>query len=154
MLAIEKQGRHRYFRLFDPCVAELLEDLGSIASARTVRTGPSDPALRRARVCYDHLAGEEGVWLYDALRDRLHDAPFFEQIGIDLESLNHSRRPLIRLCLDWSERRHHLGGALGAAMLSRILTLRWARRDPDSRAITFSAEGEKALRTFCVECGS
>jgi DNA-binding transcriptional ArsR family regulator len=148
VLAIEKHGRHRYFRLFDPAVAELLEDLGSIASSSSVRTGPSDPALRRARVCYDHLAGEEGVWLYEALRERLHDASLFALIGIELDALPHSRRPLIRLCLDWSERRHHLGGCLGAAILARILTLRWAKRDPDSRAVVFSPNGERELRAW------
>jgi DNA-binding transcriptional ArsR family regulator len=154
VLAIEQQGRHRYFRLFDPTVAELLQDLGSIAShLTTVRTGPSDPALRRARVCYDHLAGEEGVWLYDALRERLHDAALFAKIGIDLDSLPHSPRPLIRLCLDWSERRHHLGGTLGAAVLSRILTLRWACRTPDTRALVFSPNGERALRAWLL-CGA
>jgi len=73
--------------------------------------------------------------------------------GVDLAALNDSRRPPIRLCLDWSERRHHLGGALGAAILARILTLRWARRDPDTRAITFSPTGERELHAW-VLCGA
>ena len=156
VLAIEKQGRHRYFRLFDSAVAEMLEDLGSLGAARTTphRTGPSDPALRRARVCYDHLAGEEGVWLLDALRQRnaLHDGDaLFAHIGIDVALLAQSRRPLHRLCLDWSERRHHLGGALGAAILDAILARRWMRRLPDSRALVFSPSGERALRDW-VRC--
>jgi len=165
VLAIEKQGRHRYFRLFDPTVAEMLEDLGSIAAARTsnVRVGPADPALRRARICYDHLAGEQGVWLLDALRQRNaldgHDGisitpageSLLAQIGIDVDALAHSRRPLCRLCLDWSERRHHLGGALGAAILSRIVLLRWARRETGSRAIAFSPAGERSLHDWITE---
>jgi DNA-binding transcriptional ArsR family regulator len=157
ILAIEKQGRHRYFRLFDAEVAEMLEGLMEIASRRGPRrrTGPADPALRVARVCYDHLAGERGVWLLDQLRDRSliddfalapNATPFFTRLGIDIALLEKSRRPLCRPCLDWSERRHHLGGALGAAILDRIFALRWARRELDSRAVVFSANGERSLR--------
>jgi DNA-binding transcriptional ArsR family regulator len=157
ILAIEKQGRHRYFRLFDAEVAEMLEGLMEIASRRGPRrrTGPADPSLRTARVCYDHLAGERGVWILDQLRDRKliddftlapNAAPFFTRFGIDVASLSKSRRPLCRPCLDWSERRHHLGGALGAAILDRIFALRWARRELDSRAVVFSANGERSLR--------
>ncbi len=159
ILAIEQQGRHRYFRLFDAEVAEMLEGLMEIASRRGPRrrTGPADPALRVARVCYDHLAGERGVWLLDQLRNqKLIDdsalspsaAPFFTRLGIDIASLAKSRRPLCRPCLDWSERRHHLGGALGAAILDRIFTLRWARRELDSRAVVFSANGERSMRRW------
>jgi DNA-binding transcriptional ArsR family regulator len=156
ILAIEKQGRHRYFRLFDAEVAEMLEGLMEIASRRGPRrrTGPADPALRTARVCYDHLAGERGVWLMDQLRDRKlldpspHAEEFFSGFGIDIPSLSKSRRPLCRPCLDWSERRHHLGGALGAAILDRIFTLRWARRELDSRAVVFSANGERSMRRW------
>ncbi len=157
ILAIEKQGRHRYFRLYDAEIAEMLEELMGIASRHGPRrrTGPADPALRVARVCYDHLAGERGVWLMDQLRARRltdgfqvsRDAEsFFTPFGIDVAALAKMRRPLCRPCLDWSERRHHLGGALGAAILGRIFALRWARRELDSRAVTFSAGGEKALR--------
>jgi len=157
ILAIEKQGRHRYFRLFDAEVAEMLEELMEIASRRGPRrrTGPADPALRVARVCYDHLAGERGVWLFDQLRDRklIDDcalapsaAPFFTRLGIDIASLSKSRRPICRPCLDWSERRHHLGGGLGAAILDRIFALRWARREMNSRAVVFSANGERSLQ--------
>jgi DNA-binding transcriptional ArsR family regulator len=154
ILAIEKQGRHRYFRLFDAEVAEMLEELMEIASRRGPRrrTGPADPALRVARVCYDHLAGERGVWLMDQLRDRKvldpspHVEKFFVRFGIDIAALAKSRRPLCRPCLDWSERRHHLGGALGAAILDRIFALGWARRELNGRAVVFSANGERALR--------
>ena len=155
ILAIEKQGRHRYFRLVDDEIAEMLESLMGIAARDTpqIRVGPSDPALRHARVCYDHLAGERGVWLLDQIRDRLDDAQFFAQLDIDLPTLHHARRPTTRFCLDWSERRHHLGGALGAAILARIFALRWARRE-EGRAVIFSERGERAFREFFSGGGS
>ncbi len=159
VIAVERQGRHRYFRLFDHEIATLLEQLHVIASrGSSMRRGPSDPALRIARVCYDHLAGERGVWLLDRLRAAkfltgrdgcalsAEGEAFFIRMGIDVEELSNARRTFARTCLDWSERRHHLGGALGAAILDRIFALRWARRDRMSRAISFSPHGERALR--------
>jgi DNA-binding transcriptional ArsR family regulator len=159
VVEVEQQGRHRYFRLADARTAEVLEELtGLAAQLPRRRPGPADPALRLARVCYDHLAGERGVWLLDTLRarnfltDRLHISPdgeaFFTRLGIDVGALSQSRRPLCRPCLDWSERRHHLGGALGAAMLQRMFALRWARREPHGRVVVFSREGERALATL------
>lgn len=159
LLVAEKQGRHRYFRLSGPDVAEVLEGLMGLAqrtgTLRT-RTGPKDPALREARVCYDHLAGERGVALFDGLRHRgflrspdgpdLTDAgqSFFAGLGFDLAHLRKGRRPLCRQCLDWSERRAHLGGALGAAVLSFVLERAWATREP-GRVVRFSAEGVSAF---------
>jgi DNA-binding transcriptional ArsR family regulator len=151
LVAIEKQGRHRYFRLFNEDIASALEELACVA--RQPRTGPSDPALRVARVCYDHLAGERGVWMFDQLCNRklLEDRAFFTNFGIDLDALSRSRRPLTRTCLDWSERRHHLGGSLGAAILERIFALRWAKRELDSRALVFTTRGAEAFRaTFAA----
>jgi len=153
ILAIEKQGRHRYFRLANEEIAEVLESLMSIATSR-VRVGPSDPALRVARVCYDHLAGERGVWMLDRLRERrllTHDVSpagheFFTRFGIDVDALSRARRVLCRTCLDWSERRHHLAGALGAALLQRIFALGWARREIDSRVVVFSEKGDLVFR--------
>src|SRR5437763_5793728 len=130
----------------------MLEELTEVASRRGPRRriGPADPALRSARVCYDHLAGERGVQMYEHLRDRklLESRAFFAGFGIDLDALAQSRRALTRTCLDWSERRHHLGGALGAAILDRIFALRWARREIDGRAVIFSANGTKAFQEF------
>ncbi len=160
VLALERQGRHRYFRLFDEQIAQALEGLMGAARGRGPRrrVGPADPDLRAARVCYDHLAGERGVWVLEQLQARRllpsvdgeHLPPageaFFARLEIDLRSLARLRRPLCRMCLDWSERRHHLGGALGAAILDRILTLRWARRAIGSRAVVFSPTGEHSLR--------
>jgi DNA-binding transcriptional ArsR family regulator len=163
LLAVEAQGRHRYFRIADADVAQLLESMMGVAfgtGAVRVRSGPREPALRKARVCYDHLAGELGVLVYESLARRgafaldaggvaLTDAgrALVAQLGIaPLPSA--SRRPLCRHCLDWSERRHHLAGALGTALLDHFQQLGWARRVPDSRVLAFSADGEAALRAW------
>lgn len=158
LLTAAKQGRHRYFRLSGPDVAQVLEALMGLAQrtgAVRVRTGPMDTALRTARVCYDHLAGERAVRLMRGLMDRAliegEDEPritaagrdFFARVGIDVPALERGRRPLCRACLDWSERRGHLGGALGAAVLDRIVEQGWARR-LDGRVVAFSAAGSAA----------
>ncbi|MGE3905702.1 MAG: ArsR/SmtB family transcription factor, partial [Reyranellaceae bacterium] len=157
LVAVEQQGRHRYFRLTGPDIAAMLESMmGLAARVGHVRRqpGPKDPALRHARVCYDHLAGDQGVRLFDSLTRRrlLRSADgrlaltaagenFVAEFGIDLAALARTRRPLCRTCLDWSERRSHLAGALGAAILERLVALGWARREPDSRVIAFSRSG-------------
>ena len=162
LIATESQGRHRYVRLADREVGHLLESLIGVAdrcAAVEALTGPREPALRKARVCYDHLAGELGVLAFESLVRRRFlrrgrggveltepGRRFFGELGIDVESLAPGRRPLCRPCLDWSVRRHHLAGALGAALLDRCIELRWARRARDSRALHFSALGEDALR--------
>jgi len=158
----EKQGRHRYYRLADPDVADVLEGLAGLA-ARTghmrVRTGPKEPALRRARICYDHLAGDLGVQMLDSMtmqrlvRHRKQEITltsdgerFLEkQLQISPEMLAHPRRPVCKACLDWSERRHHLAGTLGAALMQRFNELKWAARDatPGSRVVNFTRNGEK-----------
>jgi DNA-binding transcriptional ArsR family regulator len=159
LLADEKQGRHRYYRLSGADVAQVLEGLMGLAQrtgAVRVRTGPRDAALRDARVCYDHLAGERAVKLMDTLTAKGllagGDAPiltddgqaFFIGFGIDIATLAKARRPLCRACLDWSERRNHLGGALGAAVLTRILETGWAKRG-DGRVVAFSPAGSRAF---------
>jgi DNA-binding transcriptional ArsR family regulator len=162
LLAVEHQGRHRYFRLADPDVAHLLESLMGIAfrtGAVRVRSSPREPALRKARVCYDHLAGDLGVAAMDSLVERrmlrvADGAPeltprgreFGAELGIALEPLSRQKRPLCRTCLDWSVRRPHLAGALGAAILARCFELGWARRASGSRVVQFSAAGERAFR--------
>ena len=162
LLAVQNQGRHRYFRLADRDVAQLLESLMGVAfrvGAVRVRSSPREPALRKARVCYDHLAGELGVLVYDSLEQRRflrsgNEGPeltpkgrrCLREIGIDVEVLGRERRALCRACLDWSMRRSHLAGAAGAAVLSRCLDLGWARRTKGSRVVSFSVAGEKALR--------
>jgi DNA-binding transcriptional ArsR family regulator len=162
LISATRQGRHRYFRLADNDVAQMLEAIMNVA-ARTgqlrTRPGPRDPALRRARVCYDHLAGEMGVGLLDNLvrmkriaceREDLRltksGMEFIAGFHIDLDGLSNMRRPVCRPCLDWSMRRHHLGGALGAALLKRFQELRWVTRIGESRALRFTPSGEAGFR--------
>jgi DNA-binding transcriptional ArsR family regulator len=158
----EKQGRHRYYRLTGPDVGLVLEGLAGLAARAghmRVRTGPKDPALRRARICYDHLAGDLGVQMLDSMkRQRLirQSKEAIELTGegkrfmatalqIDTDALAHPRRPVCKACLDWSERRHHLAGTLGAALMTRFTELKWAERDSaaGSRVVNFSRNGEK-----------
>jgi len=162
LLALEVQGRHRYYRLADGDVAQLLESLMGVAfraGALRLRAGPSEPALRAARQCYDHLAGDAGVALYDGLFERRllreqgdeieltpEGVAFFAGLGIDLEALRAARRPLCRHCLDWSARRHHLAGALGAALLRALYENGGARRVKNSRAVQITPLGLAALR--------
>jgi DNA-binding transcriptional ArsR family regulator len=157
-----KQGRHVYYALSGADVAGVIEALSGLA-ARTghnrVRAGPKEPALRRARVCYDHLAGDLGVAMLDSLTHRgmivgsgetlVLTAPgeaFMTALGLDLPALTRLRRPLCKGCLDWSVRRSHLAGALGAALLDRFFGLGWAMREPGSRIVSFSPRGLDAFR--------
>jgi DNA-binding transcriptional ArsR family regulator len=158
----EKQGRHRYYRLTGDDIAGLLEMLDGLAARvghMRVRTGPKDPALRRARICYDHLAGDLGVQMLDSMRDQkllrqkkqdieltAEGTRFLEKnLQIAADALTHPRRPVCKACLDWSERRHHLAGTLGVAMMNRFTELKWAARDParGSRVVNFTRTGEK-----------
>lgn len=164
LVLVEIQGRHRYFRLAGQDVAGALEGLMELA-ARTgqfrTRPGPRDAAMRKARSCYDHLAGQMGVRLHEALiaRGDIVATPdglglsttgrsHFLAEGIDPEMFERKGRPLCRACLDWSERRHHLAGPLGAALFRHILDRGWAARDREGRAIVFSREGEKQFERF------
>lgn len=157
LLVVRKQGRHKYFQLEGPDVAELLEKLLNITSKVTlpnIATGPSDLKLRRARVCYDHLAGELSVALYDSLVSNNYimgknsetfiteaGRDFFKGIGIDFNHLTKSKRPFCKSCLDWSERRNHLAGSLGQWILNDIIKKGWASKDLDSRVIQFNKKG-------------
>jgi DNA-binding transcriptional ArsR family regulator len=164
LLSVEAQGRHRYFRIADAEVAQLLESLMGVAfgtGAVRVRSSPREPALRKARVCYDHLAGELGVLVYESLAHRgafalgaggisltSQGQDLVRVLGIDPNQPPASRRPFCRTCLDWSERRHHLAGQLGTLLLDRFQQLGWARRMPDSRVLAFTPDGETALRAW------
>lgn len=156
-LACVPQGRHRYYRLADEGVAEMLEQMLGIASragAMPLLTGPRDAALREARVCYDHLAGRHAVAMLERLLATgvvvregaaLSLGPGAQQVlqdlGIDADALKHGKRVPCRACLDWSERRDHLAGALGAALLQMAFERGWIKRERDSRAVIFSASG-------------
>ncbi len=174
LVAITRQGRHRYFRLAAPEVAAAIEGLmgvAALAQPAAPRRTPVEPALARARTCYDHLAGAAGVRLLDRLLDRglvrflgaqgvvrggvragdqgseleltAAGEAWCPAVGIDLASLRAGRRRLCRGCLDWSERRLHLAGALGAALLDRLFALRYARRELAGRAVVLSPRGER-----------
>ncbi len=162
LVAKRKQGRHHYYQLAGPDVADLLARLELLANKRTRPTrqfGPKDPDLRYARSCYGHLAGDLGILMFDGMTKRgllrEHDddleltrkgEDFVVDFGIDLAALAAKRRPLCRLCLDWSNRRSHLAGALGVAFLTRICELRWANRKDGDRAVRFNPSGERQFR--------
>jgi DNA-binding transcriptional ArsR family regulator len=164
LVAIERQGRHRYFRLADADVATALEALMPVAARAghlRVRTGPRDPELRHARSCYDHLAGDLAVTMFDrfvgrrllARRDgqlsvTAEGRRFFAKAGFNVDELEGGRRPLCQPCLDWSERRSHLSGTLGAAILKYIVARGWADREAKSRVVRFSAAGEQKLKAW------
>lgn len=167
LLRQRKQGRHRYFSLADHGVGEVLEGLMGLAARQgflRTRTGPKDPELRQARVCYDHLAGEFGVRMFDDAigqgfvlehQDNLVLTPagadFFQNTGIDLSTFGRSKRPVCKACLDWSMRRTHLAGSLGKAVLDHIFAQGWAARPPGTRIVAFTKSGESAfLKAFCV----
>ena len=153
-----KQGRHRYFSLADDDVGSVLESMMGLAAKKghsRTRTGPKEPALRKARVCYDHLAGELGVEMFDSLVARIFlvedgdnltltatGRSFVTQFGVDVDTLKESRRPLSKSCLDWSARRSHLAGSLGAALLVRFYLLGWAKREDGTRIVAFTKKGE------------
>ncbi len=156
-----RQGRHRYYAIRDEGVVDVLAGLMGLAEraglSRT-RTGPKDAALRHARSCYNHLAGDMGVTLFDGLARRGYlsgvgaelaltpdGRAFFADFGIDLQALSRKSSPLCRECLDWSARRSHLSGNLGRAILGRMIELEWAARDANSRAILFSDIGKTAF---------
>lgn len=159
LISVCKQGRHRYYALHGREVAEVLESLLNLSASNEysgVRTGPDDPLLRHARVCYDHLAGAQGVGLLRALQAQhfLSEEPlggisltpkgrdFFVSIGWDGSAGNRGRRPLCKSCLDWSERRFHIAGRLGKWILDDLFAKGWVRRIPDSRALQFEGAGQ------------
>ncbi len=163
LLHPRKQGRHKYFQLADAQVAGVLEALMGLAARRgatRVRTGPKDAQMQVARVCYNHLAGQKGVQMYRSMLGRGllletgEDVDLTEQgrvfvsdFGIDIKELQGGRARLCRTCLDWSERRNHLAGSLGRALLSRMEHLAWVRRDPSSRAVLITSVGQTAFES-------
>jgi len=162
LLAVEKQGRNRYFRLAGPAVANAFESLMVLAADAPPRRrppGPKDAAMRAARTCYDHLAGGLGVAVTDALicrgflTERGEDfvitaegLKWFEKFEIDTQTLRRARRVFARRCLDWSERRPHLAGALGAAVADQLFEREWVARIRDSRGLTITDAGRRGLR--------
>jgi DNA-binding transcriptional ArsR family regulator len=171
LLSVEKQGRHRYHRLASPAVAQMIESIMRLAApdiaTKPLRTGPRDAALRAGRTCYDHLAGRLGVSIADALVSSGHlrlglDAgevtdsgvALFDRAGIAIEASARRGRVLCRPCLDWSERRPHLAGAIGAALCSHCFDNGWIRRIDGTRAVSVTPQGRRKLfETFGVSLG-
>jgi DNA-binding transcriptional ArsR family regulator len=158
LVTAERNGRHRYYRLRDASIAAALESLALIApptASRSLKQARIGADLQAARTCYDHLAGALGVELFDALlRQRLlteelertrRGAAFFGNLGVDLDRAQRARRAFARRCLDWSERRHHLAGGLGAALTARFFELGWIERTGSSRAVRLTRAGRDAL---------
>lgn len=160
MVTVEAQGRHRYFRLTGPETAELLETLGA-SSATTPPSPPKAPAgFAYARSCYDHLAGELAVAVYDQLIAAGHlldldhhlqltdsGIALLGDIGVDVDALQATKRPKARSCLDWTQRRHHLAGAAGAFLLDAMLTNRWLARGQHPRSIRITKTGRQEITT-------
>jgi DNA-binding transcriptional ArsR family regulator len=162
LVAVEQKGRRRLYRLAGPRVAEVIEAMLTIAPDRAaagLRESTRGAALRGARTCYDHLAGELGVALTDSL-ERQHlietgDASYaltaagerrLESLGIEVEPLRLQRRAFARPCLDWTERRPHLAGAVGAAIAEHALARRWVAFVPGTRALRVTDDGRRGFR--------
>jgi DNA-binding transcriptional ArsR family regulator len=169
ILIVEKQGRHRYHRLATAAVAHMLESIMQVASEleparKRLVVGPRDAALRKARTCYDHLAGQLGVALADALVAAGHaelasdggivtdtGVEFLGRVGIDMTAMRAQRarksgRVLCRPCLDWSERRPHLAGMVGSAICTHSFDMGWIRRSEGTRAVLITPKGQRVFR--------
>jgi DNA-binding transcriptional ArsR family regulator len=160
LIRVDQQGRHRYHRIASPEVAQLLEQMhvagASLAAGRLPTAGPRDRDMRELRSCYDHLAGRIAVELGERLLDETGPAPaearltadavsLLGQLGVDLQALEAGRRTLCRACLDWSERRPHVAGAVGAAILDRMKALGWVKPRPSGRTLILTATGERGF---------
>jgi DNA-binding transcriptional ArsR family regulator len=165
LVAVTRQGRHRYYRLAGHEVASVLEVLAQISPAKPVRSlrqSREVHALAQARTCYDHLAGRAGVALFDTfLRQEIltgggtgkaaayevtaRGADKLAQFGVDVAEVRRARRRFAGACLDWTQRRPHLNGALGAAVTGRLLDLGWIERAPFRRAVTVTEAGRDGL---------
>lgn len=168
VITVEKQGRHRYYGIQDPEVAQVMESLLSIAPPvpiKSFKQASENEAIRLARTCYDHVAGHLGVQIMSFFmqkgilsedQDGLHITQqgeiFFADFQINLKNTKQKRRSFSHKCLDWSERRHHLAGALGSALLDRLFELHWIEHLPTTRAIRITAEGKRGFKeVFSIE---
>ena len=171
LLSAARNGRHRHFRLASPRVEDMIDGIVAVALEKRPRQRPLSPeaqALGAARICYDHLAGRLSIDLTDALVARgyvvLDDEAaeitpagvrFFKAIGIALPTQRSTRRRFCRLCLDWTERRPHIAGAVGAAIAKRYFDLGWLARVRHSQAVLVTASGRRGFRkTFGVDASS
>ncbi|MBV8790746.1 MAG: helix-turn-helix transcriptional regulator [Pseudolabrys sp.] len=163
LLSVTRRRRNSYYRIASPLVARMLESIKAVAAIETpARHQPrsaEDDALRFARTCYDHLAGRLGVAIADALVAKRYVAlseeggvltragtRFLTEFGLDLVQPKPSKRVFCRACLDWSERRYHIAGHVGAALCDRLIGLGWVKRDGRSRVIRVTPVGQRGLR--------
>jgi len=162
LLVGAKRGRHRYYELAEPAVAEAVEALSRVAPQRPVRSlreATRSELIREARTCYDHLAGRLGVAVARALeqsgvvvrRNGTYELgaaaePRLAELGVDLDPLTDGRRPIVRGCLDWSARELHVAGALGAALAARLFELGWIERRAVNRSVAVTEAGRESLR--------
>jgi DNA-binding transcriptional ArsR family regulator len=160
LLSVLKQGRHRYYRLATPLVAQMLESIMAVAASAPPRYRPrtaQEDKLRVARTCYDHFAGKLGVSIADALCERKHvilsddggevteaGLTFLKELGATFPA--QTRRPFCKHCLDWTERRFHLSGVVGAAITTRCFDLGWVRRERNPRALQITPKGREGFR--------
>lgn len=159
-LTVEQHGRHRYYRIDRPDVLSVVESMAKVAPVvpvKSLRGARISKALRLARTCYDHMAGAVGVAVFEGLRNQgaiqpregnwqvNRDARVFAEAGLVLPERTIGRRPYVRPCLDWSERRHHLAGVVGAALLRHVLDQGWCERATGNRSLTVTEEGWAAL---------
>ncbi|MBO9631522.1 MAG: helix-turn-helix transcriptional regulator [Chitinophagaceae bacterium] len=160
LLKQEKQGRHKYYKLAKPEVAYVIESIASLLPEKKENRKVPDhnSGVRFCRTCYDHLAGKVGVSITEQLLRKGYllysetdysipakGSKWFHALGIDIEALRSQRRAFARPCLDWSERRHHLAGSLGSALLNMMLEKDWMRRKKQSREIILTSEGTRKL---------
>lgn len=161
LLAVESQGRHKYYRFARSEVAYAIEALGNLIPTekrKRIASSPDNSAIKYCRTCYDHLAGNVGVLVTEALlKQKILELTksdysvtgkgvrFFSALGINTDELKKHRRIFAKPCLDWSERTHHLAGSLGAAFLDKMLSLHWLRKTSHSRAITITSKGREQL---------
>lgn len=159
LLTVESQGRHKYYRLLNEEIANVIEGIANLVpKEKQQKVTDNNSGIKYCRTCYDHLAGKIGVEITQKLISEKHIIPenktflvtekgeqFFADFGIDLAILKKQRRAFAKPCLDWSERKHHFSGSLAAAFLNKMFELNWIRRIENSRAVIITAAGQKGL---------
>ena len=166
ILKVEKQGRHKYFKLFDRQVANALEGMAFLTTQEKKRKSPIDSpsqkkGIKYARSCYDHLAGYLGIVIQEGLINQglihkntnqydctIKGAIKFKELGIDIDELKDLKRKFAYPCLDWSERKHHIGGALGAALLKYMLANDWLRKKQYTRELILTSKGSNEFESY------
>jgi DNA-binding transcriptional ArsR family regulator len=164
LLSVEKQGRHKYYRFSNKEVAYAVEAMANLVPKReiaSIKKTEKYPPIKFCRTCYDHLAGKIGVALTDSLLEQkiiieknsvfeisLEGEKWFSDFGIDISEAQKQKRIFLKPCLDWSERRNHIAGSIGALLLNKMISEDWLRKNTNSRAVTITGKGEKELLRY------